>query len=71
VGAIKNETVGISSTEQVGMLKHIVAGKRFELVVGSSSLILNADGTIILKGKEIKIEGSKHIEILSELVDVN
>ena len=71
VGAAKNETVGLSSTEQVGILKHVVVGKRFELKVGASSLILNADGTIILSGKEIKIEGGKHIEILSKLVDIN
>ncbi len=71
VGAAKNESVGLASTEQVGMLKHIIAGKRFELQVGSSSLILNADGTIILQGKEIKIEGSKHVEVNSKLVDIN
>ncbi|OMH25758.1 type VI secretion system Vgr family protein [Motiliproteus sp. MSK22-1] len=71
VGAAKNESVGLSSSEQVGLSKHIIAGKRFELVVGSSSLILNADGTILLKGTQIKMEGSKHVEVLSELVDIN
>ena len=71
VGAAKNETVGLSSSEQVGLMKHIVAGKRFELQVGESSLILNADGTIILQGKEIKISGAKHVEIDGKTVDIN
>jgi len=71
VGASKNETVGLSSIEQVGKLKHIVVGKRYELQVGASSIILNSDGTIILSGKKIKIEGSKHIEINSKVVDIN
>lgn len=71
VGAAKNETVAASSSEQVGVQKHMVVGKRFELTVGASSLVLNSDGTIILSGKEIKIEGSKHVEVNSKLVDVN
>ncbi|SFV57317.1 VgrG protein [hydrothermal vent metagenome] len=71
VGGAKNETVGLSSTEQVGVLKHIIAGKRFELSVGSSSLILNADGTIILQGKEISINGSKQVTINGKMVEIN
>ena len=71
VGAAKNESVAASSSEQVGVQKHMVVGKRFELSVGASSLVLNADGTIILTGKEIKIEGAKHVEVNSKLVDVN
>jgi type VI secretion system secreted protein VgrG len=71
VGAAKNETVGLNSSEQVGLNKQITAGKRYELTVGESSLILNEDGTIILKGKKILISGADHIEIDSKLVDIN
>lgn len=71
VGGAKNETTGLSSTEQVGILKHIIAGMRFELQVGASSLILNADGTIILKGKEIKIDGSKQVKVNGKMIDLN
>ncbi|MDF1880495.1 type VI secretion system tip protein VgrG [Sulfurimonas sp. MAG313] len=71
VGGAKNETVGMTSTEQVGLLKHIIAGKRFEVSVGGSSLILNTDGTIILKGKEIKLEGSKQVTVNGKMVEVN
>jgi type VI secretion system secreted protein VgrG len=61
----------MSSSEQVGLNKQITAGKRYELTVGDSSLILNEDGTIILKGKKILISGADHIEIDSKLVDIN
>ena len=71
VGGAKNETVGLSSTEEVGILKHIIAGKRFELSVGDSSLILNSDGTIVLKGNEVLIEGSKQVTVNGKLVEVN
>ena len=79
VGAAKNETVGLSSSEQVGINKSthvgktqsITVGERYELKVGASSLILNADGTIILKGIKILVEGSDHVEVKSEKVDIN
>ncbi len=71
VGAAMNTSVGLSSSEQVGKVKKITVGNRFELQVGASSLILNKDGTILLTGKEIKISGSKHVEINGKLVDIN
>ncbi len=71
VGGAKNESVGLSSSEQVGVNKHTIVGKRFELQVGGSSLILNADGTIILKGKEIQIEGGKQVTVKGKMVEVN
>lgn len=71
VGAAKNETVGLSSTEQVGIMKHILAGKRFELVVGSSSLILNSDGTIILKGKDILIDSGTQTTVKGKMVEIS
>ena len=71
VGGAKNESVGLSSTEQVGKLKHIVVGDRFELSVGESSLVLNEDGTIILSGKSVAIQGSDGITISSKSVEIN
>lgn len=71
VGAAKNETVGLSSTEQVGIMKHILAGKRFELAVGDSSLVLNSDGTIVLKGKEILIESGQQTTVKGKVVEIN
>ena len=71
VGGAKNETIGLSSTEQIGVLKHLIVGKRFELQVGASSLILNADGTIMLKGTKISIDGSTQVKANSKMIDLN
>jgi len=71
VGGAKNETVGMSSTEQVGILKHMLVGKRFELSVGASKLVLNSDGSIILSGKNISINGSSKVEINAASVEIN
>ncbi|NQY51943.1 MAG: type VI secretion system tip protein VgrG [Campylobacteraceae bacterium] len=71
VGASKNETVGLSSTEQVGIIKHTIAGKKIEIIVGSSSLVMNADGTIVISGKNVSIEGSKSVVANAKLVDIN
>jgi len=53
------------------MMKTTIVGKRYELQVGESSLILNADGTIILNGIKILINGKEHTEIKGEKVDIN
>jgi type VI secretion system secreted protein VgrG len=71
VGGAKNETVGLSSSEQVGVLKHILAGKRFELQVGQSSIILNADGTILISGSQISINGTKQVTVNGKMVEIN
>jgi len=55
----------------VGELKHIIAGERFELQVGESSLVLNEDGTIIISGKEVTIEGSSEVTINAKTVEIN
>ncbi len=71
VGGAKNETIGLSSTEQVGALKHIIAGLRYEVKVGASSLVLNADGTIILKGNLIRIDGATQVQVNGQMIDLN
>ena len=71
VGKNQDVTVGASSTENVEAKKFISAGQQFELVVGASSLILNSDGSIILKGIDIKIEGSTHVQIDGKMCDIN
>ncbi|MGE4472862.1 MAG: hypothetical protein AB7D20_08695, partial [Sulfuricurvum sp.] len=67
----KNESVGISSTEQVGAMKYTIVGQRYELQVGASSIILNNDGTIMVQGNKVSIIGNEHVEIKSKLVDIN
>jgi type VI secretion system secreted protein VgrG len=80
-------TVGVSSAETVGIHKNTVAGVSYKLEVGKemtvkvgdelaigvgkSRLILQKDGTIVLVGSTIKIEGSDKVEINGEIVKVN
>lgn len=71
VGASKNETVSLTSTEEVGILRKIVVGKRFEIICGETKFAMNSNGKIILTGKNILIEGAKHVEIDGKKVEIN
>ena len=87
VGAVKSETVGGNSmesvsaskstsvssdySESVGKKKSIVAGERCEITVGGSSLIMNADGTIIIQCKKLKLAGSEQVEVNGKVIDLN
>ncbi|MBY5931494.1 type VI secretion system tip protein VgrG [Tateyamaria omphalii] len=50
---------------------HINAGDRIKLNVGASSLTLDKDGTIVLKGRNIRIEGSATIAHTAPQIDLN
>ena len=60
VGTIMNTAVGIMQTEQVGRTKKtfvgksysITAGDEFKITVGKSSLVMSADGSIIITQAE-------------------
>ena len=71
VGASKNETVGLSSTEQVGVLRQTIVGKRYEIVCGKTRLVMNADGTILIEGDKIAINGSTQVQLNGKIVNVN
>jgi len=71
VGGIKNETVAISSSEQIGFSRSIIAGSRFEVSVGASSLIMLSDGTITLAGKDILIDGGGTTTIKGKMIKLN
>ena len=47
------------------------AGDSITLKVGESRLVMKADGTIVLSGKDITIEGSTHIQLDSKRIDLN
>ncbi|MDD3597506.1 hypothetical protein [Sulfuricurvum sp.] len=71
VGASKNETVGISSTEEVGLLKHTIVGEKYEITVGKSQITFHANGDIFIRGDDIDILGTNHIEIIAPKVYIN
>ncbi|MBH3940808.1 type VI secretion system tip protein VgrG [Pseudomonas aeruginosa] len=79
VGAAMNTTVGLSQSEQVGINKSVIVGKtysttageEFSLTVGKSSLILKADGTVLINGVKFDFSSSEHTQISSKVVDIN
>ncbi|HBN8564163.1 type VI secretion system Vgr family protein [Pseudomonas aeruginosa] len=79
VGAAMNTTVGLSQSEQVGINKSVIVGKtysttageEFSLTVGKSSLVLKADGTVLINGVKFDFSSSEHTQISSKVVDIN
>ncbi len=81
VGGLMNTTVVLMQSEEVGQSKHVLvkhtfsirAGDEFKIDVGSgaSSLSMKKDGSILIKGKTIKLEASDHIWANGKLVDIN
>ncbi len=62
VGANRTTKVGKDDTLDVGKKIAVTAGDQIVLTTGQSSLTMKKDGTIILKGKSIKIEATQKIE---------
>jgi type VI secretion system secreted protein VgrG len=60
-----------NAVESVALQKHTQVGKQVSIVCGKSSLIMDAEGNIMLKGVKILIEGEKHIQGLAERIDLN
>lgn len=58
-------TVGHNSSQAVGRTLTLTVGDELNIVVGQSSLSLKKDGTIVLRGKDIRIEGSGQIDVRS------
>ena len=71
VGSALSTEVSRDASERVGGNQQIQVGKKFALVAadqiqlqtGSASLTLKKDGTILLKGKDITIQGSGKISM--------
>ncbi|CDL86356.1 type VI secretion system tip protein TssI/VgrG [Xenorhabdus cabanillasii] len=79
VGASMNTTVSISQNESVGMQKKvsvgqtlfISAGKVIELKCGNSTLRMDKDGKITIKGEEFLFEASGPVQIHGKDIDLN
>jgi type VI secretion system secreted protein VgrG len=71
IGGDRNVTIGrndaltvtASKTVGVGKTLRVQAGDQLELVCGAASLLLKKDGTVIIRGKDITLEGSGKINI--------
>ena len=83
VGVAKVVTVGQVYNQTVGHTKNIMIGKELFIGVGGgkdadgndippkSILIMKDDGTILLKGVKVYIEGESHVQVTSAMIDHN
>ncbi|MGP5505611.1 hypothetical protein [Psychrobacter celer] len=74
-----NTAVGIMQTEQVGRIKKTFVGKsysitvgdEFKITVGKSSLVMNADGSIIITGSSIITQAEGENKVIGKDVLIN
>ena len=83
VGVAKVVTVGDVYSQSVGNTKNVMIGKELFIGVGGgvdkdgneqppkSILIMKDDGTILLKGVKVYIEGESHVQVTSAMIDHN
>jgi len=63
VGKERAVEVGKNDVLEVGKKLTVTAGDEISFTTGKSSIVLKKDGTITIKGKDIKVQGSGKIEI--------
>ncbi len=87
VGAHKNDTVGVSSTEQVGQAKvvnvgdtsleqvgkykKIAVGDLFVIECGASKLTMAADGTVTIAGTKFNFVSTGPVQVRGAPIDLN
>ena len=76
IGAVKALSVGNVYTQKIGNQLKIDVGDEVIISVGpngsaKSLLIMKGDGTILLKGIKIFVEGDSHIQMLTPMLDHN
>ncbi|NJO18676.1 MAG: type VI secretion system tip protein VgrG, partial [Thioploca sp.] len=71
VGAAMNTTVALSQSEQVGKIKNVLVGDKIAFKCGDSSITLEKDGTIKIKGVKIDIEGCGVVTIRGNPLHLN
>ena len=62
VGNDRSATIGSNESLDVGKKLAITAGDEITLTTGKASITMKKDGTIVIKGKDLKIEGSGKID---------
>jgi type VI secretion system secreted protein VgrG len=71
VGDSKNATVGVDSTLSVGKKFSINVGEEMSIVCGKSSIVMNKDGEITIRGVKIDSETEENTNIRGKLVKLN
>ena len=71
VGLNRARAVGNDENVQVGRNMTTTVGEVVQIVCGKSSLTMDKDGNITLQGTKITVTGSDHVQVASELIDLN
>ncbi|MGL5009378.1 MAG: type VI secretion system Vgr family protein [Paracoccaceae bacterium] len=71
VGVSKVTNVGLTSMETVGKAKKLVVGDEYSIEVGKASMVMQKDGTIIIKGVRFHFEAAGHFQQLGKVIDLN
>jgi type VI secretion system secreted protein VgrG len=76
-GVSKVSNIGSVQLTKVGKKKIVQVGEELEIIVGNpkqgagSVLIMKSDGTILLKGIQICVQGDTHVQLSSKVIDHN
>jgi type VI secretion system secreted protein VgrG len=71
VGMNRSRGVGNDESVQIGRNLTTKVGEKIELVCGKSKLTMDKDGNITLTGTKINVSGNDHVQVLSEMIDLN
>ena len=63
IGSNESVDVGKDASFSIGKKLSITAGDEITLTTGKASITMKKDGTIVIKGKDLKIEGSGKIDV--------
>ena len=68
-----NRTRSVGNDENVDIARNMTTniGQQVQIVCGKSSFTMDKDGNITLAGVNITISGSTHVQVSSELIDLN
>lgn len=61
IGQNRNHTVGSNDSLNVAKVLSVIAGDSIMLTVGAASIVMKKDGTILISGKDITLNGSGQI----------
>jgi type VI secretion system secreted protein VgrG len=66
VGESRSHTVGKNDSLTVGKTLTVTAADQITLTTGDASIVMKKDGSILIKGKDIKVTGSGKIDIKAD-----
>ncbi|MFS8180627.1 type VI secretion system Vgr family protein [Pseudovibrio denitrificans] len=71
IGMMKNTSVGNTETKQVGKFKKTVVGEEYVIEVGKSKMIMRKDGTVIIKGVKFLFDAEGPFIQKGKVIDLN